>query len=105
MHQLHRRPRKKSLLIIGLVLLLALILYIIFVPPAGIFHLIVFFLVLFASCFYLADYGFNSWRRALLVSGGVTLAMLLRALELRHWLYLVLIVAIIISIELYFRKK
>ena len=105
MSHLHTRPRKKSLLAIGLILLLGLILYTIFIPPAGILTLIIFFLIFLAGIFYLAAFGFNNLRKALLTSGGITLMMIFRALELRHWIYPVLILAIIISLELYFRKR
>jgi len=105
MPHLHTRPRKKSLLAIGLILLLVLILFVIFIPPTGMLALIIFFLIFFSGIFYLATFGFNNLRRALLTSGGVTFILILRVAELRHWLYPVLILAIIVSLELYFRKR
>ncbi len=103
--RLHTHPRKKSLLLIGLVLLVSLLLFIFLTPPSGMFSFMIFFFLFFVGLFYVCVFGFNSKRQAMLFSGGVTLIMLLRALELRHWIYPLLILAIIISLELNFRKK
>lgn len=74
-------------------------------PPVGIVPFAAFFLLLFSALFYLLRFALNHTRRALLLSTGITMLLLLRALGLRHWLYPLLISALLISIEVYAQKK
>lgn len=103
---LHRpKPRKKTHLIIGLIIFTSLVGLVITFPPQGILLSIIFFILLFTSLFYLLSFVLNHPRRALLLSLGITFILILRALGLRHWLYLVLITSLVLSLNVYLRKK
>jgi len=101
----HSNPRKRTTLFIGLALLLGLVLYILAVPPTGIIRMGIFFLLILAASFYVFSFLFNERRLALLMSGGVILILILRALELRSWLYPFLIIALVFAVELFVRKS
>ncbi len=101
MYHTRSKPRKKSSLIIGIMGLLILCSLILLIPPRNIFIIGFFFCVLLVSLFYLLSSLFNQRRRALLISSGITFYLILRALDLRHWLYFILIMAIVISLEMY----
>ncbi len=64
-----------------------------------------FFFVLFLTAATLAFSLTDSKRRASLVAGGVVGFMLLRLLELREPIYLVLLLASLLSLEVYLRKR
>lgn len=75
-----------------------------FAPNSFIVTLIFFLIVFFTSvCFFL--FIFNNVRRAILLSLGVALFFFLRLLNLREPFYLILLLASIISLELYLRKR
>ncbi len=103
--RLHTRQRKKSFLFLGLALLAVLIGEIILLPPQGILPFVFFFLLLFGGLFYLLSFIFNHSRPALIISIGLTFYIGLRFLGLHHWLYPLLIGAIIIAVEFYQRQK
>lgn len=102
---LRLRHRKKSHLVLGLLLTTILFGVVILLPPEGILVKGLFFLLFFSALFYLLRFAFKHSRRALLISIGITLLLLLRALGLRHWLYPLLIVALILSVEIYARRE
>lgn len=102
---LRLRQRKKSHLVLGIIFILALLIVVVFFPPEEFLIKFLFFLLLFAALFYLLRFALNPTRRALLISAGITLLLLLRALGLRHWLYPLLIVALILSVEIYARRE
>lgn len=105
MHKLHPRPRKKWTLILGCVSLLFLTGFVITVSPDRLLARLAFFIFLFSTGFGFAAYIFNHTRRALILSFALTLYMFLRLLGLTHWLYPVLLTAILIASEIYSRKK
>lgn len=98
---LHHRPRKKTTLIIGMLLLGVLAAFMVLLPPTQLWTLIIFFVLFTLAIFFICAFTFNQVFRALLISIGLTVYMILRSLELRHWLYPLLIIAIIVSIEVY----
>ena len=102
--QSFRRSRQKRFLIIGSIFFLPIIFIITTQVPTIIFTTI-FFLLLFLSFLYLGRFFLNQTRLSFLLSCAMILWLFLRALQLRHWLYPLLILAIIISIELYFQKN
>ncbi len=105
MSKLYFQPRKKSFLLISLALMCLLTEEIILIPPQGILAFVFFFLIFFGAFYYLLRFIFNNFRPALLVSIGLTLFVGLRFLGLHHWLYPLLIGAIIVTIEVYFQRK
>lgn len=66
---------------------------------------ILFFFIIFFTCLSLCLYLFNNVRRSVLLSLGIIAFLLLRFLQLRHPLYLVLLLASLISLELYFQNR
>lgn len=100
-----RRQRKISWMIIGLVLLGILIAYIFFVPPKNIFSISGFLLFFMISLFYLLLFTLNHPRQALLISIAVTAYLIVRMFDLTHWLYPILLIAIVATLELYFHTQ
>lgn len=76
----------------------------VFVSPENRLLIIPFFLS-FAGFLFFGLASFLNPRRALLITGGFIFYLLLRYFELRHFLYPILIIAICIALELYFRPK
>ncbi|MBI2036086.1 hypothetical protein HYT17_00400 [Candidatus Microgenomates bacterium] len=64
-----------------------------------------FFLLLFLSLFLSASLLFNNTRRGFLVAGGLTVIALLRFFHLFYPLYIILVIALLVTIEVYFLKK
>lgn len=61
-----------------------------------------FFFLVFLSSILISQYLLRNLRRAFLVSTGLTVFLILRALDLRSPLYIVLLLACLISLELHF---
>ena len=97
--------RKKSHLIIGTIGLTFLIGFMIAFPPQGILLMIAFFSLFLTTLFYLLRYALNQSRTSLFLSTGITLLFILRAYNLRHWLYPLLIFALVLTLEVYMRKN
>jgi len=76
-----------------------------FPKPLTISPLPVFFLLFFLALFSSSTLLINSIRRGLLIAFGITILLLLRFFKLFHPLYIVLIVGLLITTEIYFRKK
>lgn len=74
-------------------------------PPGQTIHFIIFFLIIFFSSFFLSLFLLNNVRRALLVSLGIALFLLLRYLNLRESYYVVLLIASLGSLEIALRKR
>jgi hypothetical protein len=64
-----------------------------------------FFVLFFLTIFTLLLYIVNNTRRALLVSVGFTLFLVLRAAGLREWWYVALLTASLLSMEWLFGKR
>lgn len=73
--------------------------------PIPIPTLPLFFFILFLAFFLSFALLLNSTRRGLLVALGLTSLALLRFLKLFHPLYIVLVLALLVTIEVYFLKK
>lgn len=64
-----------------------------------------FFLLLFLTLFFSLTLLFNNTRRGFLVALGLTALVLLRFFKFFHPLYIVLVLAILFTVELFFAKK
>lgn len=73
--------------------------------PDSIQRLWIFYVLFFASGFFLLLYLLNNIRRAILCAAGITIFLLLRSLNLREPWYLLLLVASLISLEVFFQKR
>ncbi len=74
-------------------------------PPTKAQYLIIFFLMVFFSSLFLFLYIFQNARRALLLSIGFAVFLILRLLDLRQPLYPILLLASLISLEVSLRKR
>ena len=75
------------------------------ISPELLLHRTIFFVLFFFTVYGFASYILDHTRRAFLLSAGLTLYLFLRLLGLTHWIYLVLLVAILVFVELYARKR
>ena len=73
--------------------------------PIPIPSLPLFFLLLFLAFFLSFALLFNNTRRGFLLATGLTALVLLRFFNLLHPLYIVLVIALLVTLELYFLKK
>lgn len=99
------RFRRRIHIIIGLIFYAALISIVITQPPTNGFIIMLFFVCLFMGTLFALRFVLNRRRSAILISSGLSLFLLLRLWELRHILYPLLIFAICLTIELYFRNN
>lgn len=67
--------------------------------------ILIFFVLLFASTSSLVLFLLNNLRRALLIGAGICGIFFLRLIELRDPLYIILLVACLVSLELYLKKQ
>lgn len=67
--------------------------------------MIVFFLLMFFTTIPLLFFLLNNFRRSFLIAGGVTGYVMLRMIGLREPLYLILLAASLVSLELYLNKR
>src|SRR3989304_8887565 len=102
---MRQKPRNVWWLIVGVPGLSALGWLINSYPPTSHVILISFFVFLFISVFYTLLYLLNNVRRATLGALGLVLLLLLRYFQLRHPLYLILLVACLTSLEALARKR
>ena len=100
-----RQKRKLGWLILGLTGLASLAFWVYFFSPDKLLTLIVFYLLVGLSSFFLVLFILNHRRRAVLISSGLVLFLFMRQLELRQPVYLLLILATLVSLELYAWKK
>ncbi|MFZ5845364.1 MAG: hypothetical protein ACOY0S_02740 [Patescibacteria group bacterium] len=100
-----RRKRKIGWLVLGLVGLVGLVGLINFYPPSSWLLISIFFLTVLLSSFFLSLYLLHNVRRAILLSCGLTVFFLLRLFGLRQPLYLILLAASLVSLELLFYKR
>lgn len=74
-------------------------------PPQQLAHRIIFFLIVFLSVFFLFFYLLKRLRWALLISTGIATFLWLRLMNLHEPLYVVLLIASLVSLEVFFRKR
>lgn len=74
-------------------------------PPQYLVHRIIFFFVVFLSVFFLFFYLLKRLRWALLIGFGVATFLWLRLMNLREPFYVVLLLASLVSLEVFFRKR
>lgn len=73
--------------------------------PKSIGVLGIFFALLFTTSTSLSLYVLNNVRRSLLIGLGVAIFFLLRLLGLRDFIYPILLIASLASLELFFQKR
>lgn len=103
--KLHQRPRKRSLLIIGLGGVSLLVIYTIFIAPNTVLTHVGFFLLFSTTLFYILSFIFNHVRRSTLATLGITLYFILRVIGLHEWLYPFLIFLLVVFIEMSYAKE
>lgn len=74
-------------------------------PPENIFRLVLFFLIIAATVFSSSLFVFKIVRRAVLVTIGIVVWLLLRLLGLRELWYPLLLLPCLISLEILFQKR
>ncbi len=75
------------------------------IPPDSMSQIIEFLLIILVTSFVSAQFLLNNVRRAVLVSVGFSIFLVLRYLGLRDPIYLILLVASLISLEMLLSKK
>lgn len=101
-----RQKRRNSwFLLFGLIGLSGLGWYVNNVAPNSFQALLIFFVTFFLSSSLILLYFLNNVRRGLLLSVGIVTYLLLRLLNLREPLYVLLLIASLASLELYFKKR
>ena len=104
-YMVSRQPRNIWWLIVAMCGLSALAWFVNTYSPNSWQFLFVFFsLVCFTSLFFLF-YLLNNVRRSVLVSLGIILYLLLRYLNLRESIYLILLLTSLISLEVFLKKR
>lgn len=73
-------------------------------PPAP-WSILILFILLFAATSSLVLFLLNNVRRAMLIGAGISGIFFLRLIELREPLYIILLVACLVSLELYLKKQ
>ena len=100
------RPKRNVLwLILGICGLSVLGWFVNTFQPENILLLILFFIIIAAVTFFSSLFLFKIVRRAVLVTIGVVIWLLLRLLGLRDWYYPVLLIPCLISLEILFQKR
>lgn len=100
-----RRQRKAWWLVLGITGTGGLGWFMNTFSPSSRLTICAFFALFFAASSFLGLYALNNVRRAILLGLGVSAFLLLRYLQLRHPLYVVLLVASLISLEVFFQKR
>jgi len=75
------------------------------VSPESIVMQVAFYAILSIVTFSLGIYIFTSIKEAFLVSIGSVICLFLRSLNLRHPIYVILLVAVLCSINVYYNKR
>ena len=75
------------------------------VTPDSAWTIVLFFVIIGATTFFCSLFIFKILRRAVLVTLGVTVWLLLRLLGLRDWYYPVLLIPVLISLEVLFQNR
>ena len=74
-------------------------------PPENIYFLIIFFAIIAGTTFFTSLFLFKIVRRAVLVTLGVVVLLLIRMFGLRDLWYPLLLVPCLISLEILFQKR
>ncbi len=74
-------------------------------PPSPWYRIILFFILVFIAVFFLFRFVLNNVRRATLIGNGAVLVLFLRLLDLRELTYILLLAALLLSLELYLKKR
>ncbi len=98
-------PRNSWWLFIGIIGVSALGWFINSFSPDTIIIRGIFFAIIFATITSLSLYTLNNVRRSLLIGLGIPAFFLLRYLGLREPIYLILLIASLASLELFFQKR
>lgn len=110
---MRKKKRSKILFVLSIISFITLAYVIFFYPPSWKFEignwkfeiLPVFFLLLFTFCFSLFSYILKSLRRGTLIGIFAVSYLLLRLFGLTHQLFLVLLAALFLTIELFFSYR
>lgn len=105
MKRFWHKQRNINYLIFAIVGLCALASFISIVPPETIIVQYIFYAILEIIMFCLSMFIFASKKEALLISIGSIVYFLLRFLNLRHPLYLILLISCCVSIQIMISKK
>ena len=100
-----KKPRNVWWLVVGISGLSLLGWFINTFGPNSFFVTLMFFLIIFFTNICFSLFILNNVRRAILLSLGVILFFFLRLLNLREPFYIILLLASIVSLELYLRKQ
>lgn len=100
-----RQPRNSWWLFLSMVSFSGLAWLVNTYPPQQLAHRIIFFLIVFLSVFFLFLYLLKRFRWALLIGVGAVTFLWLRLITLREPLYVALLIASLLSLELFFRKR
>lgn len=73
--------------------------------PGNFWGVVLFFVIVAATTFFSSLFILKIVRRAILVTIGVTIWLILRLLGLRDWYYPILLIPILISLEILFQKR
>ena len=104
-HMRQPKPRNVWWLLFGISGISALGWFIHTFPPASTLVFIGFFAITAAASYFSALFILNSVRRAGLVSIGVITILFLRYIQLRQVHYIILLLAVLISLELMLQKR
>lgn len=74
-------------------------------PPTGIAQIIAFFLLVALTLYFTLRFVVANNRWAILASLGISIFLILRMLQLREPLYLILLAAVLVSLELVFHTR
>ena len=108
-----RKKRNLSFLIVGLIELAAIAYLVLNISPdknLSLFNIAIssvftLFVLLSSSLFFLVSFILNDQRQGFLISFFATLYLILRLNRLTHPLFLILIIAIFVTLELLFKKR
>ncbi len=100
-----KRPRSIWWLVLGITSFSVFAWFINSFDPISVSKLVIFFILICVSSFWTLLYLLNNVRRSFLLSLGITSYLLLRFLNLRESLYVILLLAFLTSLELLLHKR
>lgn len=103
---MRERPKRNfKAFIFGILGFGSLVIFINQLAPASPGVILIFYLIFFLSANLISFYLLNNARRAFLLSLGLTVWLILRQLGLREIMYVALLAASLLSLEILFSKK